>query len=93
MSSNVCHQIIYHAIELSSSSWFIAYRIPRNDKAKLHRLEAGDGAGLLAFIVNLAPAEREVEGLGSSSRAGCHARAELSTLTARVAVDVPSLRK
>ena len=26
---------------------------PRNDKAKLHRLEAGDGAGLLAFIAGL----------------------------------------
>ena len=37
MSSNVCHQIIYLAIELSSSSWVIAYRVPRNDKAKLHR--------------------------------------------------------
>ena len=53
MSSNVCHQIIYLAIELSSSSWLIAYRVPRNDKAKLHRLEAGDGAGLLAFIAGL----------------------------------------
>ena len=51
MSSNVCHQIIYLAIELSSSSWVIAYRVPRNDKAKLHRLEAGDGAGpCFAFI-------------------------------------------
>ena len=53
MSSNVCHQIIYLAIELSSSFWVIAYRVPRNDKAKLHRLEAGDGAGLLAFIAGL----------------------------------------
>ena len=53
MSSNVCHQIIYLAIELSSSSWVIAYRLPANDKAKLHRLEAGDGAGLLAFIASL----------------------------------------
>jgi hypothetical protein len=53
MSSNVCHQIIYLAIELSSSSWVIAYRLPANDKAKVHRLEAGDGAGLLAFIAGL----------------------------------------
>ena len=52
MSSNVCHQIIYLAIELSSSSWVID-RVPRNDKAKLHRLEAGDGAGLLVFIAGL----------------------------------------
>ena len=40
---DVCHQIIYLAIELGSSSWVIACRVPRNDKAKLHRLEAGDG--------------------------------------------------
>ena len=53
MSSNVCHQIIYLAIELSSSSWVIAYRLPANDKAKVHSLEAGDGAGLLAFIASL----------------------------------------
>ena len=53
MSSNVCQQIIYLAIELSSSSWVIAYRLPANDKAKLHRLEAGDGAGLLALIAGL----------------------------------------
>jgi transposase len=53
MSSNVCHQIIYLAIDLSSSSWVIAYRLPANDKAKVHRLEAGDGAGLLAFIASL----------------------------------------
>jgi transposase len=53
MSSNVCHQIIYLAIELSSSSCVIAYRLPASDKAKVHRLEAGDGAGLLAFIVSL----------------------------------------
>jgi transposase len=53
MLSNVCHQIIYLAIELSSSSWVIAYRLPANDRAKVHRLEAGDGAGLLAFIASL----------------------------------------
>jgi len=45
MSSNVCPSTIYLAIELSSSSWVIAYRVPENDKARLHRLEAGDGEG------------------------------------------------
>ena len=49
MSSNVCPSIIYLAIELSSSSRVIAYRVPENDKARLHRLEAGDGEGLLAL--------------------------------------------
>jgi hypothetical protein len=53
MSSNVCPSIIYLAIELSSSSWVIAYRVPENDKARLHRPEAGDGEGLLAFIAGL----------------------------------------
>ena len=53
MSSNVCRSIIYLALELSSSSWVIGYRLPTNDKAKLHRLEAGDSEGLLAFIADL----------------------------------------
>ena len=45
MSSNVCHQIIYLAIELSSSSWVIAYRVPRNDKARC-LVPGFDGASL-----------------------------------------------
>lgn len=53
MSSNVCRSIIYLALELSSSSWVIGYRLPTNDKAKLHSLEAGDSKGLLAFIADL----------------------------------------
>jgi transposase len=53
MSSNVCPSTIYLAIELSSSSWVIVYRVPENDKARLHRLEAGDRAGLLALIARL----------------------------------------
>ena len=53
MSSNVCRSIIYLALELSSSSWVIGYRLPTNDKAKLHLLEAGDSEGLLAFIADL----------------------------------------
>ena len=47
MSSNVCHQIIYLAIELSSSSWVIAYRLPANDKAKVHSLKRATVRGCL----------------------------------------------
>jgi hypothetical protein len=35
MSPHVCHQIIHLAIELSSSSWVIAYRTPPNDTLRL----------------------------------------------------------
>ena len=45
--------IVYLALELSASSWVIAYRLPANEKAKLRRLEAGDNDGLLAFIADL----------------------------------------
>jgi transposase len=45
--------IVYLALELSASSWVIAYRLPANEKAKLRRLEAGDNDGLLAFIASL----------------------------------------
>ena len=41
------------ALELSASSWVIAYRLFANEKAKLRRLEAGDNDGLLAFIAGL----------------------------------------
>ena len=54
MSPNAYPRIIVHlAIELSASSWVIAYRLPANNKAKLHRLDAGDSVGLLAFIAGL----------------------------------------
>ena len=54
MSSNVCQQIISRYRGLGSSSWVIAYRVPRNDKAKLHRLEAEPtGQASLLFIAGL----------------------------------------
>jgi transposase len=45
--------IVYVAIELSVSSWLIAARIPGTEKPRLHRVDAGDTAGLLAFLAEL----------------------------------------
>lgn len=45
--------IVHIAIELSATSWLIAYRLPNLDKVKLHRLEAGDSEALLALVSDL----------------------------------------
>ena len=45
--------IVYVAIELSVSSWRIAARMPGAEKPRLHRVDAGDTAGLLAFLAEL----------------------------------------
>jgi len=45
--------IIHIAIELSVSSWLVAARLPDADKSRLHRLEGGDAAALLAHIAEL----------------------------------------
>src|SRR5205814_1842572 len=45
--------IVYVAIELSVSSWLIAARMPGAEKPRLHRVDAGDTAGLLAFLAEL----------------------------------------
>lgn len=42
--------IIHIAIELSVSSWLVAVRTPGSEKARLHRIEGGDSAALLALI-------------------------------------------
>src|SRR5712671_6564811 len=41
------------AIELSVSSWLIAARLPGAEKSRLHRIEGGDTAGLLALFAEL----------------------------------------
>jgi len=40
---------IYIAIELSTSSWVVATRLPGVAKSKMHRIYAGDTAALLAL--------------------------------------------
>lgn len=43
---------VYLALELSSSTWLAAVRLPGRDKVVLHRIDAGDTAALLAFVAN-----------------------------------------
>jgi transposase len=45
--------VIRIAIELSVSSWLVATRLPGAEKSRLHRIEAGDTAALLALIAEL----------------------------------------
>ena len=41
------------AIELAVSSWLVAARLPGAEKVRLHRIEGGDTAALLALIAEL----------------------------------------
>jgi transposase len=45
--------IVHVAIELSFSSWLVAARLPGAEKARLHRIEGGNTAALLALIGEL----------------------------------------
>src|SRR5205814_677234 len=45
--------IVHVAIEFSVSSWLIAARLPGAEKPRLHRIEGGDMAALLAFFAEL----------------------------------------
>jgi transposase len=45
--------VLYVALELSNSVWLIAGQWPGLEKPKLHRIEAGDTAALLALIASL----------------------------------------
>src|SRR5258708_32818387 len=44
---------VHIAIELSVSSWLIAARLPGAEKSRLHRIEGGDTAALLALFAEL----------------------------------------
>jgi transposase len=62
--------VIHIAIELSATSWVIAYRLPRIDKVRLLRLEAGDSEALLALVSDLR--ERvAAQGGGETIAASC----------------------
>ena len=62
---------IYVAIELSQKSWLITVHSPDRDRFSRHKLEGGDGTGLLALIEKARA--RTVEKLGSSPRVvSCH---------------------
>ena len=45
---------VHVAIELAVSSWLVAARLPGAEKVRLHRIEGGDTAALLALIAELA---------------------------------------
>jgi transposase len=45
--------VLFLALELSKSAWLLAAHLPGADKPKLHRIEAGDTAALLATIAAL----------------------------------------
>ena len=44
---------IHIALELSVTSWVIAYRLPGSDKIKMHRMSAGATKELLAVVSDL----------------------------------------
>jgi transposase len=45
--------VLFLALELSNSAWLLAAHLPGANKSKLHRIEAGDTAALLATITAL----------------------------------------
>src|SRR4051794_41793930 len=45
--------VLFLALELSKSAWLLAAHLPGANKPKLHRIEAGDTAALLATITAL----------------------------------------
>jgi transposase len=45
--------VLFLALELSKSAWLLAAHLPEANKPKLHRIEAGDTAALLATITAL----------------------------------------
>jgi transposase len=45
--------IVHVAIELSTSSWLVAARLPGAKRPRLHRIEGGDAAALLTLIAEL----------------------------------------
>jgi transposase len=44
---------LHIAIELSLSSWLVAARLPGTERPRLHRLEGGNTAALLALMTEL----------------------------------------
>jgi transposase len=55
---------VHVAIELAVSSWLVAARLPGAEKVRLHRIEGGDTAALLALIAELrSSASRKLGGI------------------------------
>jgi transposase len=45
--------VLHLALELSVTSWLIAYRLPWSDKVRLQRVSAGNSAALLRLVSDL----------------------------------------
>ncbi len=56
--------VIYLALELSCSTWLVAARLPGASKSVLHRVAAGDTAGLLELIGTLRARSEARQGTG-----------------------------
>jgi transposase len=44
---------VHVAIELSSSSWLVATRLPGAEKSRVRRIDGGDTTGLLALLADV----------------------------------------
>jgi transposase len=64
---------VHVAIELAVSSWLVAARLPGAEKVRLHRIEGGDTAALLALIAELRSSASRRAGMGSGC-SGCWRR-------------------
>jgi len=60
---------VHVAIELAVSSWLVAARLPGAEKVRLHRIEGGDTAALLALIAELRSAASRK--LGGGAEVAC----------------------
>ena len=61
--------VLFLALELSKSAWLLAAHPPGADKPKLHRIEAGDTAALLATIAALRARVAGESGTAADGRA------------------------
>jgi transposase len=59
------------AIELSASTWLVAWQLPTNDKIGMHRMDAGDTATLLDLIRKLQARVRAKLGCNEVTVASC----------------------
>jgi transposase len=71
MAAAGARQAVYVAVELSKKGWLVAVRGPVADRISLHRLSAGDAAGLLALVARARKAAAEALGTEVSVLA-CH---------------------
>lgn len=60
---------VHVAIELSNTLWLVGSRLPGADKARMHRLAAGDVTGLLALLADLRL--RATARLGQAAAVAC----------------------